>query len=249
MDYEYDPKKSLLMGIVELKDVPGALAGASTVVAKMGINVRIASAYSLSNGKGIWTFMGVARTKTDTKKIEKALCASAMVLDCHMKRSDRGFITDTFRFPIRTSSEQRAILLNPKTITSMFSHVKRLFGTGGDVVLFEEGQAVGREVAMAFQQRLGEGRLRELDSEIVGTYMAYGWGILEILERQPDHSSVVISIKDNFEAAGVKATSPNCQFTRGNLAGFHSVIAGRSLSCNETKCAAAGDPACEFVLT
>lgn len=53
---------------------------------------------------------------------------------------------------------------------------------------------------------------------------------------------------DNFEAVGVKANAPNCQFVRGILLGSYSLLAGRPISCQEVECIAMGAPACKFVL-
>jgi predicted hydrocarbon binding protein len=92
-------------------------------------------------------------------------------------------------------------------------------------------------------------RAMKKQEDPIGVFVSLGWGMLKMIEASPDRSRIVVAISDNFEAMGVKASAPNCQFVRGFLAGSFSVGVGRKLACTETECIAAGDPACKFILT
>jgi predicted hydrocarbon binding protein len=249
MVLEYLPGENVVMGVVELKDVVGALADAVTVVAKMGLNLSFSKTFKLSGDKvAIWSFMGIAGPHADAESIEKALRGSPKVVSCEIQSSDRGLISNDLQFPLLIAEERRGILLSPRSLVSMFSRVTKLLGSGGKTLLYEEGEMVGRDWAMTIQQLVSKERARELEPMALGVFSAMGWGKLQVLERDPASPWLVVSLEENFEAVGVNAAGPNCQFSRGMIAGGFSVLVGQVLPCVEAKCIAAGDDACVFVL-
>jgi len=56
-----------------------------------------------------------------------------------------------------------------------------------------------------------------------------------------------VRIRENCESYGLETGAPSCFFTTGFLNGVFSALKGRH--ARETKCAAAGDPYCEWELS
>lgn len=249
MTFEYVPGKTLVLGSVEIRDVVGALAKAAEQAGRLGIDLTTSVSYSIKEEKkAVWSFFGVVGPGFDVEKAEGSLRASSAVLSCKLKLSQGGLISDTFQFPVKSGND-RVMILAPEAMTAMFSRMKKLFGSGGDVLLYEQGHAVGKTGAEGLIPTLSLQRMKDPDPDVLGIYAALGWGVMEMVERTPDLSRLVIVVKDNFETVGVKAPAPNCQFVRGVLAGWYSAVSGRTLSCKETECIAAGDPACRFTLS
>lgn len=248
----YQPGKTMILGVVEISDEAGSLSEVSGILSKRGVDLRQSESYSSAGNKAIWSFIGEVQQGFDVKTMEKAFRASPKVMDCEFVESDRGFLSNTLQFPVETTDGGRLVLLSPKFLTAAFAEMKRIFGTGGNSLLYDEGLAFGREYAARIPpalMALGMERTMKKQKDPIGIFVSLGWGMLKMVEAAPDRSKLVIAIEDNFEAVEAKAASPNCQFIRGFLAGSFSIAVGRKLQYTETECIAAGAPACKFVLT
>jgi predicted hydrocarbon binding protein len=249
----YEPGKTLILGVLEISDEPGSLAEVAGILSKSGVNLRQSESYASSIGtNAIWSFIGEVGHDFDLKSIENAFHVSPRVKNCELVKSDSGFLSNTLQFPIETTQGARLMLLSPSLLTSAFAEMKKIFGTGGNTLLYNEGLAAGREYTSSIPRELlalGMDRTLKRDKDPIGIFVSLGWGLLEMVEAPPDKSKIVVAIRENFEAVGMKATGPNCQFVRGFLAGSFSAAVGRMLQCTETECIAAGDPACVFTLT
>lgn len=146
MVLEYLPGKNLLMGVAELKNEIGALAEATSIVAKAGLNLTYSKTFALSGDDvAVWSFTGILGPNDDPNRIERALGDSPKVLACKIRVSDRGLILNDLQFPISIGEGERAMLVVPHALTSMFSRMTELLGSGGRTVLYEEGKAAGKE--------------------------------------------------------------------------------------------------------
>lgn len=78
---------------------------------------------------------------------------------------------------------------------------------------------------------------------------AIGWGIFEFQEVNFERLSGTVIVRDSFEAASWgKKNYAVCDWTRGAIAGFMSVVFGKLVKVKEVKCLAIGADVCEFVI-
>jgi predicted hydrocarbon binding protein len=78
---------------------------------------------------------------------------------------------------------------------------------------------------------------------------AIGWGIFEFQEVNFERLSGTVIVRDSFEAASWgKKSYKVCDWTRGAIAGFMSVVFGKPVEVKEVKCLANGAEHCEFVI-
>ena len=249
MTTEYRPGKTMIAGVVELRNEIGASAEAVSAVALCGVDLLASETYLLpGEGRALWSFFGVAGPSTSLTVLEESLKASRGVVNCQLRKSEGGLLSDRLSFPIRILGDQRGIVLPVNVLRPMLARLRQVLGTGGDALLYGGGIEVGEQSGKEHMNGPFGPLARKFDPEVLGIYSALGWGTLQVVEAAPNLSRVVVSVGESFESVEMKASSPNCHFTRGVMAGYFGVIMGRQVTSTETKCIAMGAPACEFVL-
>jgi predicted hydrocarbon binding protein len=246
--YLHYPSGKFYQIVVELKNVPGALHDFLGVL--LDLNLNILGSFSSVDAMaktGVWSGF-VEDSQHSAAELKRRISSSTYVLDSVVVESKDGFLVDGVHFPFAFNTGDRAIMMRSKFVGAMLSSVRKQFGSGGDVIIYEEGRAYGLDVWADYVRRLGAGFLRSNLQETMKIYQALGWFRLESVDQSLRDGSITIRTSDSFECEGVKSEGPHCQFVRGHLSGGLTTIMGEEVACKETKCIAAGDKYCEFVL-
>jgi predicted hydrocarbon binding protein len=127
----------------------------------------------------------------------------------------------------------------------MVGAMSERFGSGGRLISYEEGFAIGSRATGAFRA-IVRGDLRRFMGEAVKLYQAIGVGVCEVLEANFDTSHFVLRLSDNIECAGLRTDKPNSQWIRGHICGGVTTALQIPMECRETRCIAMGDTHCEF---
>jgi predicted hydrocarbon binding protein len=244
----YDPEHALFLVAARTKNVPGALGDIAGRIGKAGVNILSVSNYALSDKpESTISFFAEAKDPdTSAEAIGIPLSKSPFVLDHYIKKAQSSLLVDDFSFPLMYFPAGRGILLPESGLTAMFQDMIKLFGTGGEAILFRAGYSVGRQTADELAKLFGEEEMLKQAQTFAGFYCALGWGKMEVLGVGSGPGEVTYRLTDGFESAGVTASKPNCHFIRGLLAGESGRLTGVDLSCEEESCAAVHDNYCQF---
>lgn len=214
------------------------------------LNVSVLSGTLVADGRGgaHWcVFVETDQPEVGKDELARALKATGRVTDITVLGGD-DIIIDEAHFPLKLATGQRAYLLSDEVIRGMLARVREVLGTGGDVVIFEEGEAVGRGDFEALKGMLGADVPARL-ARLAGMYVSAGIGIPDIVEVDLAARRAVVRVYDNIECVGVRSRVPYSEWVRGHLTGVGSALLGVPMKTEETKCVATGDPYCEFVIS
>lgn len=245
-----DGARNLFLLAVKTKHIPGALGDVATRLGKAGVNIlSTGDCSSPDNPESTLSFFVEAKDPNATgDDISKVLKSSPFFLDGEVKQGDSKLMIDDFGFPMMFFPGGRGILLPQAGMTAMFADLVKLFGTGGESILFRAGEAMGREGAGDLAKLFSGDEVTTGAAQFTKLYAALGWGRLQVIGAEPGRTWYTLRLSDGFESAGVKSARPNCHFTRGLIAGSSERILGRAVDCKEMECAAAGSSDCIFVV-
>ncbi len=198
-----------------------------------------------------WSFFAESEPGgVSARELTRVLSLSDSVLEATVKGDEDGFLADTSTFPIAWNTGERAVLMRAKNMASMFDRIREVFGSGGDVVLYEAGLAFGRAAWSSLVDNIGRGYVVEHIPEVLQLYNAAGWARVTVPELDLERRKAVVRTYDNFECAGHRSDTPWSQFVRGNLSGALCVLMQcEKGDCRETRCSAVHGDACEFAWT
>ncbi len=249
MAYVRIPNKRLFHLVVKLKNKPGALAGAASILARAPVNV-LGSFTAIPDGgtNGIWSLFAESKNKVATgDSLRKRLLASPYVADAEVREDKGGFLTDLC-FPIVLSEGGRAVLMRQKYFTQMLDNVRETFGSGGDSIIYREGFDYGKSTWENVVATLGRDYVLENLNDVLSLYTSLGWGRTECVELDLRQPRIRIRMDANFECVDHQSDRPNSEFVRGHLCGALSAILDTEVECNEVMCVSKGDRHCEFVV-
>lgn len=233
---------------VKTKNVPGALGDVASRFGRAGVNILSTSNYSGPGEDECKFGFFVDAPGMDGAVLSKAALASPYVLECQVRESSSPLLVDDFAFPTTFFPSGRGIIFPQTGIIAMFREMARLFGTGGNAILFHAGRSAGMSGAGELARMYGEKELMANPRPFAALYAALGWGRMDLAEADPASGTYRFSLTDGFESSGTKARHPNCHFTRGLVAGSTERIVGRGVECTEEECASSGSDHCEFVV-
>jgi predicted hydrocarbon binding protein len=244
--YLYDPTARFFQVVVELKNVPGALRDLLTVLRDMNLNVL--SSFSSTDRlakTGVWSAF-VEDSEHTASELKRKISSARHVVDSIVVESKNGYLVDGIHFPLTFNTGDRAVMMRAEYLTKMLASVRKEFGSGGEVIIYEEGRVYGNDVAVDYAERLGADLIRSNFSDVLKLYTALGWFKLEGLDENRQNGTVTMQTSGCFECEGRKSQRPYSHFVRGHLGGFLSVLLGEELECEEVRCIAKGDRFCEF---
>ena len=235
---------------IVLRDVPGALAKATKVLADANVNVKTSSSFYLEGypETGIWSaFIDVSKANKSLKEIETELRKLDVVLDVILKEPKPAPF-ESIHFPV-LHGNTRAVIMPRGMFWALWTAFERVFAHSGlIVVLYDSGKGMGEHAAKRISKMFGL-RGKQLMEALAQAGQATGWAITEIRQIDFKSCSATIVVKDGFEAAvWQKKPYTVCHWTRGYLAGYLSVVFNKQVEATETKCLAKGDEYCEFVI-
>lgn len=245
---EVKPNEKLYEVSVALKDVPGALAKVSKVLADANINIKTGESFYSPNyhASGFWTsFLDVSKATKKISDIKKELLKIEAVIDVKFVEPKPAPF-ESIHFPLLHGS-RRAIIVPVKTFWALWEGLERiLMRTGLEAVLYSVGKRTGEHSAMQLKEKYGVTG-KDLILAQIQLDKATGWGMAEVSNLDFKRLSATIIIYDCFEAiAWGKKPYKVCDFTRGYVAGYMSAVFGKPVEAIEVKCLAAGDEYCEF---
>jgi predicted hydrocarbon binding protein/predicted amino acid-binding ACT domain protein len=233
---------------VVLKDVPGALAKATKVLADANINIKTSSTFYVAEypKAGVWSaFLDISKATKSLQEVETKLREQDVVLDVILKEP-RPAPFESIHFPILHGST-RAVIMPIGMFWALWDGFERILKHSGlSAVLYDAGKRMGEHAAKRLREMFGlEGE--DLIHAMAQAGQATGWAITEIKQLDFKAPSATIIVKDCFEAAAWRKKPYNvCHWTRGYLSGYMSTVFGKPVEAVEAKCMAKGDKYCEF---
>jgi len=233
---------------LKVRDSPHGLAGLAALIA--GTNLKVISGQlSAAEGGSILSFFAeTEKTGVLVQELTDRLSKLEGVTQVAVEEDTDGFAVDTTGSRFEGSLGERSIPFRQKSLLSMFTMMRRQFGSGGEVILFEEGRKMGGDTGKVLRSALGPDFVSKHMDRVLSVWSAAGWGVLRLDSYDPVAPSVTLAIKDSFECTGLKSDRPTSQLFRGHLEGAVSALLGSRLKCQETACVATGAEECLFVL-
>jgi predicted hydrocarbon binding protein len=233
-----------------LKDVPGALAKASKALADARVNIKAESSFYVPNYEGVcfWTaFLDVSKATRDINGLRKMLLQLDVIEDARFEEP-KPVPFEIMHFPV-LHANTRAVIVPIGSFWALTNRLEKILTPSGLTALhYDAGKNVGEHAAVRLKE------IYELDNEeliqaFVQAQKAIGWAIMDFQQIDFSNSSGRVLVKDSFEAAAFGKKKYNvCDWTRGTIAGFMSVVFGKPVEVGEVKCAANGNQRCEFII-
>lgn len=244
----YSPGRSLAQFAVELENVPGALAKASTKVAGLGIKILSGFHASKPREKTFhWSFFA---DFTDVLVEPDELAGELKKLDVvyTVEFTDRveDVIFDELHFPFTVLGE-RSITLRVSTLAAIFKDFYEALGSGGAFLIYRMGEKAGKAKVTSVRDRCGFEGLKALRA-ILKERAAKGWCLSEVVAFDKEGHECVVKVQELFECTAFKDKDKRSksQFFRGYLKGLLDKIFHVDVKVAETMCVAKGDPHCLF---
>ena len=228
--------------------VPGDKGALGRLLDSLEANVDLVSTATYLGPDESLILSAVAEDRTKglgAEKLASLLKADVKGVEVEVFEGREGMLVDTFHTGLLTGPES-LMLMQRETFTRMLDRVHRLLGSGGEVLLFEEGAALGRARAEAFLKSLGSRRVRSNFPYLMSTLTAQGWGDVTTSEGAGD--DITITVRDCFECSSSAGGRVGCYLLLGYLVGSSSAIIGKELAGVETSCRLRGRDVCEFQL-
>jgi predicted hydrocarbon binding protein len=246
--YLRDPKKRFYHIVVELHNLPGALANVASVLAKSDLNVLSGFTYVEPGAEyGIWSLFA-EDGHSSPEEVKSLLMSSPFATEVIINENKDGFISDTVHFPLTLNTGERAMLIRQDSFSNMLVKVRETFGTGGDVIIYDQGKLIGTNAGEIMRKLLPDDFIEKNMGRIIALYSSMGWFKADLMRNDHESRSFVIRVGESFECMGRRSKRPSSQFVRGHLTGFFEALFGSEFRCIETECAAAGSQHCEFSL-
>jgi len=245
--FHYSAEKKLVHIVVTMKDKPGALAELLNLLAK-DVNLIGSNSYDTERGEALFSGFGEVLSPSATPdSIKKLVRGSGEALGCSVWMSNQGFLVDKFHTGVETAMGDPYIMLPVSGLAKTFDSIGKSLGSGGDLVLYLEGQAMANARFGAFRKILGPHPERRMQ-EVTHVFEALGYGSSTISGPDED-GALKLVVTDCFECSGRgKSSAHSCAFMRGLARGSIGAAVGKELECTETRCRMRGDTECEFLL-
>lgn len=246
----YSPNRELVEFIVELRNVPGAIAGVSEELAKHKVNI-LSGLHSARprEPKAAWSFFAdftgaSLRPDEAAETLKKLPSVSRVRL---VKAKFDGLIIDDEHFPLLVFDE-RSLTLRVETMAKMFARLREVLGAPANVLIYEMGVKAGEAKAESLSQKYGV-KGREALEIVLAERVAKGWAAPKIIRYDEEKFLVEIEAEGLFECFPFKGKlkEPNGLFFKGYLTGALTVLLGEKPVVAEARCVAKGDPICAFI--
>ncbi len=245
--YVYSKGKKLFHFVATLKDVPGALGGVLDLIRER-INLLGSVSYTLGDGNAIWSAFGEAISTSEAAGgLKELLTSSRFVIECQVNESQDGLLVDSFHTGIVTESGESYLMLPREGVSHMFDKVVSQFGSGGELLLHEQGLSLGKENARVFVRLLGKEMAKKSVAQLRPILSTLGWGVPVRVSEEPK-GTFTLRLEDCFECSSAHEVSRGCSFMRGYFEGSASGVFGVEVACKEGKCRFRGDSECEFAI-
>ena len=242
----FAPGKKLFQIVVNVRGERGAL-GSTISLLESSFNLVGTTSYALPDRTSILSAMAEAHSDSETpERVRSSIMANGAALDVEVLEGREGILVDRFHTGLATGVGY-VMMIRRQSLTKMLDRISRLLGSGGEVVLFEEGIAVGKANGEALAKSLGLEKLRKNVDYLRGNLTAQGWGQVSV-DMEPDGETRRMVVDDCFECSSNDGGRAGCHFFRGYILGNTSATFGKAFSVEETECRLKGGHRCVFVV-
>jgi predicted hydrocarbon binding protein len=245
--YHYAPGKQLFQVIARIPDKPGSLA---TLLNQLSAKLNLIgiNTYALPDDTAMVVgFASSISGKENADKMKEEIMKSKAVMHAEVREGSNGLLVDTFHTGSLVEG-QNHLLLRRDSLSRVFEEIVKIFGSGGDALLYKEGQEMGREDTKGFMRIFGTERIAENSTYLTSILTAEGFGVFEIGPGKGD-ALYNMKVSECFECAENRGFRRGCNFLRGYLQAAGASALGLELEVKETKCMLRGDEHCEFVIS
>jgi predicted hydrocarbon binding protein len=243
-----NPAKRTFFVALKVRNGPHGLKGLAVLITEAKLNVISGQLFSTDGGSILSLFADTEKGGLTAQELRERLLKLEGITEASVEADTDGLAVDTTGSKFMGSLGERSVPFRQKSLLNMFSMMRRQFGTGGEVILFEEGRRMGGDTGKVLLKALGADFIARHLDRVLSIWSASGWGQLRLDSYDPSSPALSITIKDSFECNGVRSDKPVSQLFRGHLEGAVSTLLGVRLRCQETACVAAGARECVFVL-
>jgi predicted hydrocarbon binding protein len=229
-----------------ISDEPGTLASLLGAL-KGHVNLANTSSYSLGGNSAIFSGFGEVLSDSITAQTLQGIAAkSPEVSSCQVWESREGLLVDRFHMGFQAGIGEPYLIFPAKGLSDTFEGIARMFGSGGQAILYDQGLEYARARSGLYKKIIGGHPERRLDdlAAIVGA-LGYGKSTAAI---DPSGRVLTLTSTECFECSTPTQTMRRCRFLMGMAVGIFGGLFDKDLEGEETLCRQKGDNHCEFVL-
>lgn len=235
--------KRLLHVVVHMSDAPGSLSAILDVLGSR-VNLVGLTSYTLSDGTAMLSAFAEALPPGEPVSVTaQALKKLDAALEVRVTEGTDGILVDDFHTGMQVGDDDY-IMLSREGLSRVFDHIVRIFGTGGEVLLYEEGKALGQQNSQRMLGALGSERVESAASYLLRSLTAEGWGTVQ--SSKPGVRPFKVTIEDCFECKGGSNVRKGCDLARGFYEGSVEATRGVPAKVEEVECTLRGGKACVF---
>jgi predicted hydrocarbon binding protein len=206
-----------------------------------------ATSYTQPDRTAILSAVVEARSQGETPEKLRSHIVSSGAINAEVFEGREGMLVDSFHEGLVTGAEYH-MLVPRHGVVRMLDRIHMLLGTGAEVLLFEQGSALGRSDGEALVRSLGADRVVENFEYLAKSLAAQGRGSIVRRIASSDETRTVITVNDCFECSSNESGRTACHFVRGYIAGNAAAIYRTEFNVEEVKCTLIGGDACEFLM-
>ena len=231
----------------EIQDVPGSL---NSVLELVSGQIDLKNTISFSHDKGLASWRAFATAvdgSTNADSVKLRLLRSPFVKEVNVTEGREGLVVNKSSSGPSLGPREPLIVMSIGGMNSVFNHMVRVFGTGGESILYGEGHSLGQANGHYLKEYLGNGLVKNSLDDIAGLYSSFGWGVVE-MTIDGHNTTVTGRVHDCFECASQDGAETRCNFFLGHFKGTVSTLLGVDFAGSETRCRKRGNEFCEFEL-
>ncbi|MDG6901931.1 MAG: hypothetical protein JRM80_08215 [Nitrososphaerota archaeon] len=229
------------------KNVPGSLLELLTEISKSKLNILSVTTSAIPDAESATlTLVVEASPDVTLRDVKSKLRPSALVPSIEVEPAHSGLVVEDGHFPIIMSGGERLLLMRADLFVPMTASLKKTFGTGGDVILYQMGYSYGETAMQKFIALMGRDYVQENFRELGKVYTALGWCKPTLTKLSPEQGEVEVEMEDSFECSGQRSMVRGSQFLRGHMTAVMDVAWRKEFSSEETECISRGDGRCKF---
>ena len=231
----------------EIEDVPGSL---NSVLELVSGQIDLQNTISFSHDRGLASWRAFARVvdaSTTVDGLASLIRKSPFVKSVEVAEGKDGLVVSKSSAGPSLGPGEPLIVMSVAGMNSVFNQVAKVFGSGGEAILYGEGHSLGQANGRYLKEYLGNGLVKHNLEDLAGLYGSFGWGKVEV-SYDGQRSAATARVHDCFECASVETAEMRCNFFLGHFKGIVSTLLGVDLAGSETRCKKRENEFCEFEL-
>jgi len=231
----------------EIEDVPGSLNSVLELVSGQ-IDLQNTISYSHSRGLASWrAFACAVDANASVEGLTSLIRRSPFVKSVEVAEGKDGLVVNNTSAGPSLGPGEPLIVMSIAGMNSVFNQVAKVFGSGGEAMLYGQGVSLGRTNGRYLREYLGNGLVKHKLEDLAGLYGSFGWGTVEV-SYDGGGTGVAARVRDCFECVSTEVVETRCNFFLGHFKGIVSSLFGVDFAGGETRCKIRGNDFCEFEL-